>query len=58
MQIAQLSMKPLADHLAVTYDNRSNERIGTDFPAPTLGKLESSSQMHSVLGCKRGSHID
>lgn len=56
MQIAQLSMKPLADDLAVTHDDRSNKRIRTDFLPPALRKLKSSSQMRLIRACELGIH--
>ncbi len=40
MQITKLGMKSLADHLAVTHHDSSDERIGTDPSAPTLRKLQ------------------
>jgi hypothetical protein len=40
MEIAQLGMTPIADHLAVPHDDRTHERIWTDSPPPTLGEGE------------------
>jgi hypothetical protein len=56
MQIAQLSVKPLADNLAVPDDHRSNERIRADSPAPALGKLKSPLQVRPVRACQLRIH--
>jgi hypothetical protein len=52
----QFSMKPLADHRAVTHDNRSHQRVRTNPPAPKLSKLQSPLQMSLIRGRKLGIH--
>jgi hypothetical protein len=56
VQPAQFNVKALADHLIVTHEDRSNERIGADPPAPAIGKLERPAQMPSIRACERGVH--
>jgi len=56
MQIAQLSMKPLTNHLAIANDNSSNERIWAHMPTPTLRKLKSPSQVLTIRSCQRSGH--
>jgi hypothetical protein len=58
MEIPKFSVKPLTDHLAVTHDDRTNERIRADSTPPSLRKLKSSSQVLAIRGCKRRGHID
>ena len=58
MQLAQFSVIPLADHVAVTDDNRANKGIWTNPPAPELRKLQSPFQLLTIRGCKRGIHVD
>ncbi len=58
MKLTQLSMKPLANNLAITHDDRPNKRIRTDLPPPTLRKLKSPPQVRAIGSCKRGSHVD
>jgi hypothetical protein len=56
MQPAQFSMKSLANNLAVTHNDRSNQRIWTHPPAPALRKLKSPLQVLAIRSCQRGSH--
>jgi len=56
MQITQLGMEPLANHLAITHDDRTHERIRTDFPPPTLSKLQRSFEVLAIRSCKRHIH--
>ena len=56
MQPAQLSMKPLTNHLTVTHNNSSDERIGTDPPPPALSKLQRPQEMPSIRACELGIH--
>jgi len=58
MQIAQFSMKPLANQLAITHHNRSNKRIRANSPAPALRKLKSPPQVFAIRSFKRSIHID
>jgi hypothetical protein len=58
VEITKLSVKALTDDLIITDDHRTDERIWTDFPPAALSKLESSPQVLSIRGCKRGSHLD
>jgi hypothetical protein len=56
MQVPQLSMKPLADHLSVPHNHSSDKRIGADFPAPTLCKLKRPLQMGLIRACELRIH--
>ena len=56
VQPAQLGMKPLADHLAVTHDHGADQRIRADSPAPALGKLQRPPQVRPIRGCELGVH--
>jgi len=49
-------MKPLADHLAVTRNDGSDKRIGTDPPPPALRKLKSPPEMGFVRACELPIH--
>lgn len=56
VQTPKLSVKPLADHLAVTHNNSSDKRIGTDPPTPTLRKLQRPREMAPIRACELGVH--
>jgi hypothetical protein len=56
MQATKLSVKPLADHLTVPDNNSSDERIGTDPPAPTLGKLQRPRKLAPIRACELRIH--
>jgi len=56
MQIAQLSMKTLANDITVTHGNSSNKRIRTSPPAPALRQLKRPPQVPAIRSCKRSSH--
>jgi len=50
MQPPQFRMKPLADHLAISDDHSSNQRIGADPTTPPLSQLESPLQVSLIHG--------
>jgi hypothetical protein len=56
VKLAQFSVPPLADHLAVTHDNRSDERIRADSAPSALRKLKRSQEMPSIRGCELRVH--
>jgi len=56
VQIAQLSVKSLTDHLAVSHDDSSDERIGTDPATPALGKFAGLPQMGFIRACQLRIH--
>jgi len=58
MQLAQFSMKPLANHFPVTHNDRSNQGIRANSPTSELRKLKSPSQVFAVRSFQRGVHID
>jgi hypothetical protein len=58
MQITQLSMKPLADHLAIAHDDCPNKRIRANSTTPALRKLKRSLEVLPIRSCKRRGHID
>jgi hypothetical protein len=58
MEVPELSVKSLADHLTVTHNHRANQWIRANSTPPALGKLKSSSQVLAIVGCKRGGHLD
>jgi hypothetical protein len=56
VQATQLSVKPLANHLAITHNNSSDKGIGTDSSPSTLRKLKGPQEMPSIHGCELRSH--
>ena len=56
VQPAQLGVEPLADHLAVAHDHRSDQRIRADPPPPALGQLQRPLQVVSIRACELGVH--
>jgi hypothetical protein len=58
MQPAELSMKSLANDLAITHNDRTHERIRTDSTTPALRKLKRPPQVLTIRSCKRRSHAD
>jgi hypothetical protein len=56
MEIAELSMKPLANYLAVTHKDSSNKRIRAHAPATALRQLKGPLQMSPIRGGKLGIH--
>ena len=56
MQIPKLSVVALADHSAISHNDRSHQRIRADSPPPELRKLQSPPKMSQVRSCQRSSH--
>jgi hypothetical protein len=56
MQSAELSVKSLADDLAVTHHDRTHERVRADPSAPALSKLQGAPEVRTVHGCDLGVH--
>jgi hypothetical protein len=56
MQLAQFSVKPLTDHLAVPHNNSSDKRIRADPAPPALRKLSSPPQMDFIRACELRIH--
>jgi hypothetical protein len=57
MQSPQLSVVPLADHLTVTHNDRSDKGIRAYPPASTLRKLKSPPQVFAIRACELGIHM-
>ena len=49
MEIAELGVKSLADHLAIADDYRADHRIGAHMAAAALGELQGSAQIRRFL---------
>jgi hypothetical protein len=58
MQIPKLSVKPLANHLAITHNDSPHERIRTDPPPPILRQPKCPQQVPTIRSCQRSIHID
>jgi hypothetical protein len=56
MKAAQFRMEPLANHVAITHDDSTNERIRTNPPTPMLRQLKSSPQMTLIRSSKLRIH--
>ena len=56
MQPTQFSMKPLANHLALTNNNSSDKRIRAHPPPPALSKLKRLAHMCSFRACELRVH--
>jgi hypothetical protein len=56
MQATQLGMKPLADHIPVSHDDSSDERIRADSTPPALSKLQRPREMPLIRGCELAIH--
>jgi hypothetical protein len=56
MKLPQLGVPPLANHLAATHNNSSDERIGTDSTPAALRKLQRSRHVSLVRACELGFH--
>jgi hypothetical protein len=56
MEATELGVKALADRLAVTHNNSSDERIGADLPTPALGKLQRPREMAPIRTCELRFH--
>jgi len=49
-------VKPLTDHLAITHNHRTDQRIRADPPATALGKLQRPPEVSTIHGCELGIH--
>jgi hypothetical protein len=58
MQLTKLSVKSLADDLAVTHHNRAYQRVWAYFSAPALRQLKRPPEVLTIRSFKRGIHID
>ena len=56
MQSPQLGMKPLANHTAITHNNSSDKRIGTNPTAPALRQLKRPREMRPIRACQLRIH--
>jgi hypothetical protein len=56
MQLPQLSVKSLTNHLALTHNDSSDKRIGTDPTTPALRKLASPPQVGFIHACQLRIH--
>lgn len=56
MKLSQFGVEPLANHLAISHNNSSDERIGTDSPPPALSKLQRTLEMLAIRACELGFH--
>jgi hypothetical protein len=50
MKPTQLSMKPLADHGAITNDHSSHKRIRANPPSPKLRQLQCALKVSPIRG--------